>query len=76
MSRHDRTGEAIYSAEYLHETQNKITEDINEKKKTESHATWIEFSFKMRGTGKICSSAVRKMENWNGELMRPCRCFT
>ena len=25
-------GETIYSAEHLHETQNKITEDINEKK--------------------------------------------
>ena len=28
-----RTGETIYSAEHLHETQNKITEDINEKNK-------------------------------------------
>ena len=28
-----RTGETIYSAENLHETQNKITEDINEKNK-------------------------------------------
>ena len=28
-----RTGEAIYSAEHLHETQNKVTEDINEKNK-------------------------------------------
>ena len=29
-----RTGETIiYSAEHLHETQNKITEDINEKSK-------------------------------------------
>ena len=48
-----RTGETIYSAEHLHETQNKITEDINEKKQTESHATWIEFSFEMRGTAKF-----------------------
>ena len=28
-----RTGELIYSAEHLHETQNKITEDINENNK-------------------------------------------
>ena len=28
-----RTGETIYSAEHLHETQNKITEDTNEKNK-------------------------------------------
>ena len=28
-----RTGETIYSAEHLHETQNKITEDIKEKNK-------------------------------------------
>ena len=28
-----RTGDTIYSAERLHETQNKITEDINEKNK-------------------------------------------
>ena len=28
-----RTGETIYSAEHLRETQNKITEDINEKNK-------------------------------------------
>ena len=28
-----RTGEIIYTAEYLHESQNKITEDINEKNK-------------------------------------------
>ena len=28
-----RTGEAINSAEHLHETQNKITEDIYEKNK-------------------------------------------
>ena len=28
-----RTGEIIYSAEHLHETQNKVTEDINEKNK-------------------------------------------
>ena len=28
-----RTGETIYSAEHLHETQNRITEDINEKNK-------------------------------------------
>ena len=28
-----QTGETIYSAEHLHETQNKITEDINEKNK-------------------------------------------
>ena len=26
-----RIGQTIYSAEHLHETQNKITEDINEK---------------------------------------------
>ena len=28
-----RTGETIYSAEHLHETQDKITEDIKEKNK-------------------------------------------
>ena len=28
-----RTGDTIYSAEHLHETKNKITEDINEKNK-------------------------------------------
>ena len=28
-----RTGEKSYSAEHLHETQNKITEDTNEKNK-------------------------------------------
>ena len=28
-----RTGEIIYSAEHLHESQNKTTEDINEKNK-------------------------------------------
>ena len=28
-----RTGETIYSAEHLHETQNRITKDINEKNK-------------------------------------------
>ena len=28
-----RTGEPIYSTEHLRETQNKITENINEKKK-------------------------------------------
>ena len=28
-----RTGKTIYSAEHLHETQNKITQDINEKNK-------------------------------------------
>ena len=28
-----RTGETIYSAERLHETQNKVTEEINEKNK-------------------------------------------
>ena len=28
-----RTGEIIYPAEHLHESQNKITEDINEKNK-------------------------------------------
>ena len=28
-----QTGETIYSAEHLHESQNKITEDINEKNK-------------------------------------------
>ena len=43
-----RTGETIYSAEHLHETQNKIT-----RKQTESHATWIEFSFEIRGTTKF-----------------------
>ena len=43
-----RTGETIYSAEHLHETQNKIT-----RKQTEFHATWIEFSFEMRGTTKF-----------------------
>ena len=28
-----RAGETIYSAEHLHETQNKITENIHEKNK-------------------------------------------
>ena len=28
-----RTGETIYSAEHLYETENKITEDISEKNK-------------------------------------------
>ena len=39
-----RTGETIYSAKHLHESQNKITEDINEKNKP-NHAAWIEISF-------------------------------
>ena len=43
-----RTRETIYSAEHLHETQNKITRKINR-----IHATWIEFSFEMRGTTKF-----------------------
>ena len=65
-----RTGETIYSAEHLHKTQSKVTEDIDEKKKTESHATWIEFSFEMRGTTKfVLQRPVRKVENWNSELI-------
>ena len=66
-----RTGNTVYSAEHLHETQNKIfnTEDINMKRKIESHATWIEFSFEMPGTTKfVLLRSVRKVENWNGEL--------
>ena len=61
-----RTGETIYSAEHLHEIQNKITE---REKQTESHATWMEFSFEMRGTTKlVLQRSVRKVENWNSEL--------
>ena len=59
-----RTGETIYSAEHLHETQNKITEDINERNKPNLIATWIEYSFEMRGTSNfVLQRSVRKVEN-------------
>ena len=62
-----RTGETIYSAEHLHETQNKITEDINEKNKPTLMLQGL--SFEMRGTTKfVLQRPVRKVENWNSEL--------
>ena len=54
---------------FMFETQKKITEDINEIKQTESHATWIAFSFEIRGTTKfVLQRPVRKVENWNSKL--------
>ena len=64
-----RTGETIYFAEHLRETHNKITEDIHEKNKANPLATWIVFSFEMRGTTRfVLQRPVRKEENWNSEL--------
>ena len=58
-----RTGETIYSAEHLHETQNKITEDINEKNKPNlTLHGWN--SFLKAWNDKICSSAVSEKSDW------------
>ena len=56
-SRSDRTGETIYSAEHLHETQNKITEDTSEKtNRISCYMAWVQFW--NAWYNKICSSAV------------------
>ena len=58
-----RTGETIYSAEHLHETQNKITRKIN---RIPCYMDWVQFW--NAWYNKICSSAMRKVKNWNSEL--------
>ena len=61
-----RTGQTIYSAEHLHETHNRITENYKREKQTEAHATWIEFIFEICGTAKfVLQWLVTKVENWN-----------
>ena len=64
-----RTGDTIYSAEHLHETQNKITEDINEKNKVNLMLHGLSSVLKCVVQQKfVLPWPVRKMENWNGEL--------
>ena len=46
-----RTGETIYSAELLHETRNKVTEDINEKNKP---------NLKLHGLSSVLKCAVQQ----------------
>ena len=58
-----QTGETIYSAEHHHETQNKITEDINEKNKPNLILHGLSFQF--FGTTKfVLQRLVRKVQNW------------
>ena len=46
-----RTGDSIYSAEHFHETQNKITEDINEKNK---------LNFMLHGLSSVLKCVVQQ----------------
>ena len=50
--------ETIYSAEHLHETQNKITKDKNEKNKPNLMLHGLSSVFWNAWYNKICSSAV------------------
>ena len=59
-----RTEETIYSAEHLHETQNKITEDINEKSKPNLMLHGLSSVLKC----VVQQRPVRNEENWIGEL--------
>ena len=59
-----RTGETIYSAEHLHETQNKITEDVNEKNKPNLVLHGLSLILKC----VVQQRPVRKVKNWNSEL--------
>ena len=47
-----RTGETIYSAQHLHETQKQDYYGYKQEKQTVSHAIWIECSFEMCDTKK------------------------
>ena len=47
-----RTGETIYSAEHLHETQKQDYCGYKREKQTASHAIWIECSFEMCDTAE------------------------
>ena len=54
-----RMGETIYSAEHLHETQNKITKDINEKNKPNLMLHGLSSVLKINAWyNKVCSSAA------------------
>ena len=48
----------IYSAEHLHETQNKITEDINEKNKP---------NFMLHGLSSVLKCAVQQNLFFSGQ---------
>ena len=64
-----RTGETIYSAEHIHETQNKITEDVNEKNKPNLMLYGLSSVLKcVVRQNLFFSGRLRKVENWNSEL--------
>ena len=66
-----RTGDTIYSAEHLYETQNKITEDINEKNKLNLMLHGLSSVLKCVVQQNLLFSDRREKWNliaWNSEL--------
>ena len=66
-----RTGDTIYSAEHLHETQNKITEDKNEKNKLNLMLHGLSSALKCVVQQNLFFSGRREKWNltaWNSEL--------
>ena len=65
-----RAEETIYSAEHLHETENKITEGIKEKNKPNLmlHGLILFLKYVVQQQQKKFYGPVRKVENGNSEL--------